>query len=53
MLSNFDLENTDTFNAVFPWTQVEECQKNGGSSQSSKLLQEKVNTYIRFKEIIV
>lgn len=51
MLSNFDLENTDTFNAVFPWTQVEDCQKNGGSSQSSKLLQEKLSYYLDIVEV--
>ncbi|XP_062586622.1 vacuolar protein sorting-associated protein 54-like isoform X2 [Saccostrea cucullata] len=51
MLSNFDLENSDTFNAVFPWSQVEECKKNGGSSQSSKLLQEKLSHYLDVVEV--
>jgi hypothetical protein len=44
LLPNFNLENPDTFNAVFPWTQVEESKVNQtGSRHSSKLLQEKVS----------
>lgn len=43
MLPNFNLENIETFNAVFPWTQVEESKVDQpGARQSSKLLQEKV-----------
>ena len=44
----FNLENPDTFNAVFPWTQVESSNQGGKAvssgkkPQSSKLLQEKV-----------
>jgi len=43
MLPNFNLEHVETFNAVFPWTQVEESKVDQtGARQSSKLLQEKV-----------
>ena len=44
MLPNFSLENPDTFNAVFPWTQVEESRTSvhSESHPSSKLLQERV-----------
>ena len=43
LLPNFNLENPDTFNAVFPWTQVEESKNTQpGTRHSSKLLQEKV-----------
>ena len=46
MLPNFSLENPDTFNAVFPWTQVEESKTTQpGTRHSSKLLQEKVLTH--------
>ena len=47
MHPKFSLENPETFNAVFPWTQIEPAKKETGrkskqSSSSSKLLQEKV-----------
>lgn len=48
LLPNFQLDNTDTFNAVFPWQQIESKNHSKLSSptssgpQSSKLLQEKV-----------
>ena len=46
MHPNFSLENPETFNAVFPWTQIESRKKEPGQkSSSSKLLQEKV-TYL-------
>ena len=46
MHPNFSLENPETFNAVFPWTQVEPSRKEPGRKQSSsKLLQEKVYMY--------
>lgn len=41
MLPNFSLENPDTFNAVFPWSQIEQSSHTGKQA-SSKLLQEKV-----------
>ena len=47
---NFNLENPDTFNAVFPWSQVEPGKQDAatvkpatGKRHSSKLLQEKVD----------
>ena len=43
---SFSLENTETFNAVFPWTQIEASrQESPKPKQSSKLLQEKVRVY--------
>ena len=45
MSANFNLENPDVFNTVFPWTQIEESKftQLPGQKQSSKLLQEKVS----------
>ncbi|XP_060596421.1 vacuolar protein sorting-associated protein 54-like, partial [Ruditapes philippinarum] len=52
LLPNFNLENPDTFNAVFPWTQVEESKVNqAGSRHSSKLLQEKLSHYLDIVEV--
>ncbi|XP_045182088.2 vacuolar protein sorting-associated protein 54-like [Mercenaria mercenaria] len=52
LLPNFNLENLDTFNAVFPWTQVEESKINQpGTRQSSKLLQEKLSHYLDIVEV--
>ncbi|KAK3092497.1 hypothetical protein FSP39_003642 [Pinctada imbricata] len=54
MLPNFDLENTDTFNAVFPWSQVEDSKKKSdqpSSPKSSKLLQEKLSHYLDIVEV--
>ena len=44
MQPNFSLENSETFNTVFPWSQIESARQNqaGVARQSSKLLQEKV-----------
>ena len=44
MMANMNLENVDTFNAVFPWTQIEPSRhdSSGRSKNSAKLLQEKV-----------
>lgn len=42
LLQNFDLEHTDTFNSVFPWSMIEDSKKSSPGHQSSKLLQEKV-----------
>ena len=46
MHPNFNLENPDTFNAVFPWTQIEASRQEESTSgrQSAKLLQEKVRS---------
>ena len=49
LLQNFDLEQLDTFNSVFPWSMIESSKKSSSSSpghQSSKLLQEKVIIFI-------
>ncbi|KAJ8309174.1 hypothetical protein KUTeg_014048 [Tegillarca granosa] len=54
MLQNFDIENPDTFNAVFPWSHVEEGNKkpDGNSSpKSNKLLQEKLSHYLDIIEV--
>ena len=52
MSPNFTLENTDTFNAVFPWTQIETARQDqaGKPRQSSKLLQEKVRSCLYVKK---
>ena len=43
MSANFNLENPDVFNVVFPWTQkMENWGQPQGQLQSSKLQQEKV-----------
>lgn len=52
LLPNFCLENPDTFNAVFPWTQVEEPKSTqSGTRHSSKLLQEKLSHYLDVVEV--
>ncbi|KAL3873549.1 hypothetical protein ACJMK2_036648 [Sinanodonta woodiana] len=52
MNPNFNLENPETFNAVFPWTQVEESRvDNSGTRHSSKLLQEKLSHYLDVVEV--
>ena len=48
----FNLENVDTFNAVFPWSQIETVRQNptsGTKTQLPKLLQEKVRFLIAIK----
>ncbi|KAL5008620.1 hypothetical protein ScPMuIL_014201 [Solemya velum] len=52
LLPNFNLENPDTFSAVFPWTQVEESRGVPNTAkQSSKLLQEKLSHYLDIVEV--
>ncbi|XP_041352361.1 vacuolar protein sorting-associated protein 54-like [Gigantopelta aegis] len=53
LLPNFSLENPDTFNAVFPWTQVEESRTpyHSESHPSSKLLQERLSHYLDIVEV--
>ncbi|KAL4238528.1 Vacuolar protein sorting-associated protein 54 [Mactra antiquata] len=52
LLPNFNLENPDTFNAVFPWTQIEESKAaSEGTRHSSKLLQEKMSHYLDIVEV--
>ncbi|XP_033735707.1 vacuolar protein sorting-associated protein 54-like [Pecten maximus] len=57
LLPNFELDNSDTFNAVFPWQQIESKNHSKSSSptssgpQSSKLLQEKLSHYLDIVEV--
>ncbi|XP_052275668.1 vacuolar protein sorting-associated protein 54-like isoform X1 [Dreissena polymorpha] len=52
LMPNFNLENPDTFSAVFPWTQVEESKiDQPGARHSSKLLQEKLSHYLDIVEV--
>jgi len=51
MLPNFSLENVDTFNTVFPWTQIDNNQHNQMGNPSSKLLQEKLSHYLDLVEV--
>lgn len=51
LLQNFDLEQTDTFNSVFPWSMIEDSKKASPGHQSSKLLQEKLSHYLDIIEV--
>ncbi|CAG2224244.1 VPS54 [Mytilus edulis] len=51
LLQNFDLEHTDTFNSVFPWSMIEDSKKSSPGHQSSKLLQEKLSHYLDIIEV--
>ncbi|KAK2170701.1 hypothetical protein LSH36_1g18004 [Paralvinella palmiformis] len=51
MHPGFNLENPDTFTAVFPWTKTSLLQPTGKSKQSSKLLQEKLSHYLDLVEV--
>ncbi|KAH9492137.1 Vacuolar protein sorting-associated protein 54 [Bulinus truncatus] len=50
MSTQFNLENPEIFNAVFPWSQIEES-KQADKRQSSKLLQEKLSHYLDIVEV--
>jgi len=52
MSANFNLENPDVFNVVFPWTQkMENWGQPQGQLQSSKLQQEKLSHYLDIVEV--
>ncbi|XP_055878405.1 vacuolar protein sorting-associated protein 54-like [Biomphalaria glabrata] len=53
MSTQFNLENPEIFNAVFPWSQIEESKSTQQTDkrQSTKLLQEKLSHYLDSVEV--